>query len=261
MKKIIVSAVAVVLLSFGIAYSQGDLIVNGDLGIGTAAPAARLDLKQTSDAAGEGIRLTNAAGDTSVELFISSNKGVALVASSNVIQFAFNNDFKLRPDDKFIFGGDEYSFGSSSGKLFINLWDEFGETIMSFDSNKNVGFGIDNTIYPLEMASGAHVTAGGVWTNASSRQLKENITIFSSDRALETLKGLIPVEYNYTSESEEKYLGFIAEDVPAAVAMNDRKSLSPMDIVAVLTSVVKEQQGTINKLSEKLERLEKQLNH
>ena len=261
MKKIIVTVIAGILLSFGNAYSQGDLIVNGDLGIGTAAPAARVDLQQTSDVAGEGIRLTNAAGDTSVELFISSNRGVALVASSNVIQFSFNNDFKLRPGDKFIFGGDEYSFGSSAGKLFINLWDEFGETIMSFDSNKNVGFGIDSTVYPLEMASGAHVTAGGVWTNASSRQLKENITAFPVDRALEALKGLIPVEYNYTAESEEKYLGFIAEDVPAAVAMNDRKSLSPMDIVAVLTSVVKEQQGTINKLSEKLERLEKQLNH
>jgi hypothetical protein len=40
----------------------------------------------------------------------------------------------------------------------------------------------------------------------------------------------------------EKCLGFIAEEVPDLVAMNDRKSLSTMDIVAVLTKVVKEQQ-------------------
>ena len=36
-------------------------------------------------------------------------------------------------------------------------------------------------------------------------------------------------------------MGFVAEDVPELVANNDRKSLSSMDIVAVLTQVTKEQ--------------------
>jgi len=39
-------------------------------------------------------------------------------------------------------------------------------------------------------------------------------------------------------------VGFIAEDVPALVATKDRKRLSPMDIVAVITRVVQEQQKT-----------------
>jgi hypothetical protein len=43
-------------------------------------------------------------------------------------------------------------------------------------------------------------------------------------------------------------VGFIAEDVPDLVATNDHKSLSPMDIVAVLTTVTKEQS---TKLTEK----------
>ena len=51
-----------------------------------------------------------------------------------------------------------------------------------------------------------------------------------------------PVKYNYKADKAEKYVGFIAEEVPELVAMNDRKSLSPMDIVAVLTKVVQEQQ-------------------
>lgn len=38
-------------------------------------------------------------------------------------------------------------------------------------------------------------------------------------------------------------MGFIAEDVPDLVATPNRKSLSPMDIVAVLTKVVQEQQN------------------
>ena len=35
----------------------------------------------------------------------------------------------------------------------------------------NVGIGTTSPTHPLEMASGAFVTTGGVWTNASSREL------------------------------------------------------------------------------------------
>ncbi len=61
----------------------------------------------------------------------------------------------------------------------------------------------------------------------------------------------------------EKHVGFIAEEAPDLIAAKDRKGLSPMDIVAVLTKVVKEQQETvqkqqavINTLMEKLTQLE-----
>jgi hypothetical protein len=41
----------------------------------------------------------------------------------------------------------------------------------------NVGIGTATpTLGPLQMASGAYVTTGGVWTNASDRKLKENFT-------------------------------------------------------------------------------------
>jgi len=115
---------------------------------------------------------------------------------------------------------------------------------MSFrlTSNGYVGFGKSTPAYPLDMASGAHVTTGGVWTNASSRDYKENIASLSSESAKATLMNLHPVTYNYKEEKGEQYVGFIAEDVPELVAMNDHKSLSPMDIVAVLTKVVQEQQ-------------------
>ena len=91
------------------------------------------------------------------------------------------------------------------------------------------------------MWNGAHLTVGGVWTNASSRELKDNIETLSSEDANKTLAGLSPVRYVYKNSPDEEYVGFIAEDVPDLVASNDRKSLSPMDIVAVLTTVTKEQ--------------------
>ena len=47
-----------------------------------------------------------------------------------------------------------------------------------------------------------------------------------------------PVHYNYKNDLQESYVGFIAEDVPGLVATSDRKGLSAMDIVAVLTKVM-----------------------
>jgi hypothetical protein len=83
--------------------------------------------------------------------------------------------------------------------------------------------------------------------NASSRGYKENIETLTKEEALAAFGELAPVKFNYKADKEEKYLGFIAEDVPDLVAMKDRKGLSPMDVVAVLTKVVQEQQKEFQK--------------
>jgi len=107
----------------------------------------------------------------------------------------------------------------------------------------------------LTMASGATCTAGGVWTNASSRELKENIEGLTPEEAAAALEVLAPVKYNYKADKAERHVGFIAEEVPDLVASKDRKTLSPMDVVAVLTKVVQEQQKTIAELKTKVEEL------
>jgi hypothetical protein len=106
------------------------------------------------------------------------------------------------------------------------------------------------------MASGARVTIGGVWTNASSRDYKDNIEALATEEALDTLKGLNPVKFAYKRDRTEKHVGFIAEEVPELLATKDRKGLSPMDIVAVLTKVVQEQQTLNTTLIKKLAQLE-----
>ena len=111
--------------------------------------------------------------------------------------------------------------------------------------------GTDNT-----NGNGAHVTAGGSWTNGSSREFKEDITSLDADDAFSALDGLTPVRFRYTLEPDEEYVGFIAEDVPDLVATSSHKHLSPMDIVAVLTKVVQEQQSTIEELSKRVSELE-----
>jgi hypothetical protein len=97
----------------------------------------------------------------------------------------------------------------------------------------------------------------GTWNNASSRELKENIKDLTIDDAMEALVGLNPVTYSYKDNKEETRVGFIAEDVPGLVAKKNRKSLSAMDIVSVLTKVVQEQQKTITELKKEIAELKK----
>ncbi len=115
---------------------------------------------------------------------------------------------------------------------------------MIITNTGNVGIGTTSPANPLQMASGAFVSAGGVWTDASSRELKDDIQSLSADEARGALLGLSPVKFAYKVDPAERHVGFIAEDVPDLVASKDRKALSPMDIVALLTRVVQEQQKT-----------------
>jgi hypothetical protein len=135
----------------------------------------------------------------------------------------------------------------------------YGPERLTIKSNGYIGIGTTNPAYPLHMASGARCTTGGVWQDASSREYKQNIRNLSIEEAVSAVSRLNPVKFNYKTDVEERHVGFIAEDVPALVASKDRRGLSPMDIVAVLTRVVQEQQEKIHILSEKLDAVEKQI--
>ena len=148
-------------------------------------------------------------------------------------------------------------FGAyEASPIFINI----GAPGASFYVNETgyVGFGRSPS-YPLHMASGAYCSTGGVWTNASNREYKKDIKDLTTDEAVDTLKGLNPVKFSYKASSDERHVGFIAEDVPELVATKDRKGMSSMDVVALLTKVVQNQQKTIAELSKKMDELEREL--
>ncbi len=116
-----------------------------------------------------------------------------------------------------------------------------------------------NANVELVLGNGASCNSSGQWLDASSRDYKENIQEITSIEALKTLKGLQPVKYNFKRDPlKDPTVGFIAEDVPDLVATNNRKGLSPLEIVAVLTKVVQEQQALVAKLSERISELEKE---
>ena len=73
---------------------------------------------------------------------------------------------------------------------------------------------------------------------------------------MQALNELNPVTYNYKIAPADPKVGFIAEDVPAIVATPERNGLSALDIVAVVTKVVQEQQKTIDALNARISELE-----
>jgi hypothetical protein len=186
------------------------LATNGNVGIGTTTPVAKLEVASTIN---NGVRFTDG---TTVGIFFPSG----LLSHSFAIGTQTNHPI--------VFGT-----GDTWGRLTIA-------------TSGYIGMGTMTPSQPLEMASGAYVSAGGVWTNASSRSLKDQILDLPASRAMDAFAKLQPVTFVYKAEPTQTHLGFIAEDVPELVATNDRKSLSAMDVVALVTKVVQVQRDQLS---------------
>jgi len=120
----------------------------------------------------------------------------------------------------------------------------------------NVGIGTWEPVEKLHVEGNALIS--GNLELGSSREYKNNIQSLKKKEAIDALKALRPVRFNYKNDPSEESVGFIAEEVPDLVSTNSRKSLSPMDVVAVLTKVIQEQQKAIEELSRKVDDLEKE---
>ncbi|HQQ76120.1 MAG TPA: tail fiber domain-containing protein [Thermoanaerobaculia bacterium] len=226
----------------GAPSSSIDIATNGNVGIGTGAAAQKLTVMNGPIF----VAATAANLDVFAGMGIDLGSGPAFnygYAGSSFGRSA--GFFNVRPDASAVAPNPSLRFMTANVQRMI------------ITNTGNVGIGVANPSQPLQMASGAFVSAGGVWTNASSRSLKDDIRDLPADEALETLQGLSPVTYVYKAAPSEPHVGFIAEDVPALLASPDRKGMSPMDVAAVLTKVVQQQQKTIEELKARLDELEK----
>lgn len=237
-------ATGILVLLPAIALGQGTLFVEGDrVGIGTESPGSQF------------------------HIFGAANQDVFSAMGPNPSTNALN------------FGYSGASFGQASG--FFNVRPGPGASApnpalyfmtgnvdrMIIDNEGFLGVHLDNSFgpgfnptHPIHAkTSGAFLSAAGVWTNASSRDLKENIRPLDLEAALAALEALEPIEFNYKIQRGDPQVGFIAEDVPQLVATPDRKTLAPGEIVGVLTRVVQEQQRMLEELSRKVSELTQDL--
>jgi hypothetical protein len=195
-----------------------------------------------------------------------SNDGddhIALMPSGNVGIGTANPEALLHvsaPTDTY---GGNVKFFPTSGKGIDFSYDGGSDSIFGFThygaENGELRFqwqGENNQFKNLLTITNKGQVRGNL-VNTSSRDLKENITDFSTQEAIEALAGLNPVKFNYREDKDKELkVGFIAEDVPNLLATHERKGVSAVEIVAVLTQVIKEQQMELSLLRERVTALE-----
>lgn len=222
----------------GAPTSSVDVAASGNVGMGTASPQLKLHVFSTATT-DSNLGLGPEPGNTSSGVGPGLNMGYSGASLGRGACF-----INSRADS-----------GSAAPNPSLRFWTNDVQRVI-IDNDGNIGIGVADPTDAINHSSGAKLTAGGVWTNASSRDKKQDIFDVTSEEAAAALKDLTPVHYTYKVDTNEKHVGFIAEDVPEIVATPDRKSLSPMDVVAVLTKVVKDQQKTIDQLSARIDQLE-----
>ena len=69
--------------------------------------------------------------------------------------------------------------------------------------------------------NGANLTAGGVWTNASSRTFKHDFQALDADEVLQRVLELSIQSWRYKDSDEGRHLGPVAEDFSDAFGLGD----------------------------------------
>jgi hypothetical protein len=217
----------------------------GNVGIGTAVPSQKFHVRQNQNAntfllvenATNGLNanaVVRTQADTAIQNFQSHATSRTLVRWG--VPLGGWNEFLAVQ-------GNGLAMGTVGTAPFI--LGTSATARMSFDGDSNV----------ISFGGGGQYD-GNSFLDASSRALKQDIRPLGPDAAIETLAGLEPVTFAYTGAPGDPRVGFVAEDVPELVATPDRKTLSALEIVAVLTKVVKEQQKALAELTAKLATLE-----
>ena len=195
---------------------------NGNVGIGTTKPKAPLHVSQY----------------IAVGPFSATGGQGGIDVTGPVAELGFvKRTLKSWPSQPQ--AGDRFVWYNPNGTA--RLWTQRNRDLMTVHVDSGIS-----------LKGGAQCTSGRTWRNASSIEYKESVAALSIHNAQQALQELQPVTFKYRGDDEQQ-VGFIAEEVPDLVATKDRKTLSPMDIVAVLTRVVQQQQREIRELRSDLD--------
>jgi hypothetical protein len=101
--------------------------------------------------------------------------------------------------------------------------------------------------------SGAHLTDGGAWTNASDRDVKENFAPIDAQDILERVRTLAVTQWNYRAEPGIRRIGPTGQDFHVAFGLGgDDKSISTVDASGVALAAI---QGLHQRVQEKEARI------
>ncbi len=180
---------------------------------------------------------------------------VSITSGTNVDSATFS----VRHEDGGL-GSAAVQITSSGIDSYIHLTDD-GLTVLKLSSS--------SSSHPIEHSSGAHLTSGGVWTNASDENLKENFQPIDGAELLEKIEQLPISEWNYKIESDDvKHIGPTAQDFQKVFGIGENdKTISTIDPSGIALAAIKElnkqnqlllEQG--KELRDQNEQLRKELN-
>ena len=114
------------------------------------------------------------------------------------------------------------------------------------------GIGINNAFpaFPIHHSSGAHLTVGGVWTNASSRSLKTAFEAIDPQAVLAKVADLPVQSWRYKVEdASTRHIGPVAEDFQREFGLGDGESIGTVDADGVALAAI---QGLVQKVDHAL---------
>lgn len=182
-----------------------------------------------------------------------------------------------RASGEFSFAAGQVAFAAHAGTF---VWNGSGAQVVSpaagtFTAFAPGGFWLGNSGTPLmqpgrfiETSTGAYLSTGGAWTNASDRNLKENFVPVDGELVLARLASIPLTTWNYRSQSPTvRHLGPMAQDFAAAFHLGESdRAISTIDASGVALAAAqalevrtRELQKENDELRARLEALEKLL--
>lgn len=104
--------------------------------------------------------------------------------------------------------------------------------------------------------NGAHVTAGGTWTDGSSRNFKDDLRSVDAQQVLQGVVELPLYRWRYKGTDEGEHMGPMAEDFFEAFALGkDERYISGVDGDGVLLAAVQGLYELVQELQDENERM------
>lgn len=246
-------------------------------------------IRATTNGTGTGITVDHRGASGDIAVFQNNGGGVAridksgnayfgTVTATGAIQAVSSTDIKITVASTSVLNGAAINLqnlanvnsprmewqlvGSDTDQQSYMRANYIGATtvacIMCVKGNGNVGIGLSNPTSPLHMSSGAVCTAGGVWTNASDRNLKENLAQVDGERLLAQIAELPLYSWNYKSENKSvRHIGPMAQDFYSIFALgNNNTSISTIDPSGIALVAIQELVKQNKELNERLAKLE-----